>query len=186
MARPMRIEFPGAVYHVTARGNERKKIFRQDRDKEDYLEILALVLGRFGWLCHSYCLMDNHYHLIIETPRGNLSRGMMQLNGNYAQHFYRKYNRVGNLFQDRYNAILVEKETYLPELSRYVVLNPVKARIVQLPEEWPWSSYRAIIGKTRKPDFLTIDWILSQFGIQDQPPKIYKTGPPKFPSPKKC
>ena len=105
----MRIEFSGAVYHVTARGNERKKIFRQVQDKEDFLEILALVMGRFGWLCHSYCLMDNHYHLLIETPKGNLSRGMMQLNGNYAQQFNRKYTRVGHLFQDRYKAILVEK-----------------------------------------------------------------------------
>ena len=164
MARTLRIEFPGAVYHITARGNERKKIFRNDRDKHDFLDILALVLDRFGWLCHSYSLMDNHYHLMIETPRGNLSRGMMQLNGNYAQHFNRKYNRVGHLFQDRYKAILVEKEAYLMELSRYVVLNPVDARIVQLPEEWPWSSYRATIGKTEKPVFLTIDWILLQFG----------------------
>lgn len=159
----MRIEFPGAFYHITARGNERKNIFRADGDKEDFLEILALTMERFDWLCHSYCLMDNHYHLLIETPKGNLSRGMMQLNGKYAQYFNRKYNRVGHLFQDRYKAILVEKEAYLLELSRYVVLNPVKARIVELPGEWRWSSYRATIGETKKPGFLTVEWILSQF-----------------------
>ncbi|MBE0460490.1 MAG: transposase [Candidatus Aminicenantes bacterium] len=164
MSRPLRIEFPGAVYHITARGNERKAIFRNDQDKKSYLELLALVVKRFHWLCHGYCLMGNHYHLLIETLESNLSRGMKQLNGIYTQKFNNKYKRVGHLFQGRYKAILVEKESYLLELSRYIVLNPVRAGIVSQPEEWPWSSYCAIIGKVKKPEFLITDWILTQLG----------------------
>jgi len=164
MSRPLRIEFPGAVYHITARGNEKKAIFRNDHDKKSCLELLALVVKRFHWLCHGYCLMGNHYHLLIETLESNLSRGMKQLNGIYTQKFNNKYKRVGHLFQGRYKAILVEKESYLLELSRYIVLNPVRAGIVSQPEEWPWSSYCAIIGKAKKPEFLITDWILTQFG----------------------
>lgn len=165
MSRPLRIEFPGAVYHITARGNEKKAIFRNNQDKKSYLELLALVVKRFHWLCHGYCLLGNHYHLLIETLESNLSRGMKQLNGIYTQKFNNKYKRVGHLFQGRYKAILVEKESYLLELSRYIVLNPVRAGIVSQPEEWPWSNYCAIIGKVKKPEFLIIDWILSQFSL---------------------
>ena len=165
MSRPLRIEFPGAVYHITARGNEKKAIFRNDQDKKSYLELLALVVKRFHWLCHGYCLLGNHYHLLIETLESNLSRGMKQLNGIYTQKFNNKYKRVGHLFQGRYKAILVEKESYLLELSRYIVLNPVRAGIVSQPGEWPWSNYCAIIGKVKKPEFLIIDWILSQFSL---------------------
>jgi REP element-mobilizing transposase RayT len=165
MSRPLRIEFPGAVYHITSRGNEKKTIFRNNQDKKSYLELLALVVKRFHWLCHGYCLLGNHYHLLIETLESNLSRGMKQLNGIYSQKFNNKYKRVGHLFQGRYKAILVEKESYLLELSRYIVLNPVRAGIVSQPEEWPWSNYCAIIGKVKKPEFLIIDWILSQFSL---------------------
>ena len=165
MSRPLRIEFPGAVYHITARGNEKKAIFRNDQDKKSYLELLALVVKRFHWLCHGYCLLGNHYHLLIETLESNLSRGMKQLNGIYTQKFNNKYKRVGHLFQGRYKAILVEKESYLLELSRYIVLNPVRAGIVSQLGEWPWSNYCAIIGKVKKPEFLIIDWILSQFSL---------------------
>jgi len=165
MSRPLRIEFPGAVYHITARGNEKKAIFRNNQDKKSYLELLTLVVKRFHWLCHGYCLLGNHYHLLIETLESNLSRGMKQLDGIYTQKFNNKYKRVGHLFQGRYKAILVEKESYLLELSRYIVLNPVRAGIVSQLEEWPWSSYCAIIGKVKKPEFLIIDWILSQFSL---------------------
>ena len=165
MSRPLRIEFPGAIYHITTRGNEKKAIFRNDQDKKSYLELLGLVVKRFHWLCHGYCLLGNHYHLLIETLENNLSRGMKQLNGIYTQKFNNKYKRVGHLFQGRYKAILVEKESYLLELSRYIVLNPVRAGIVSQPEEWPWSNYCAIIGKVKKPEFLIIDWILSQFSL---------------------
>jgi REP element-mobilizing transposase RayT len=163
MARPLRIEFLGAVYHITTRGNEKKTIFRNDQDRERFIEILSLVIKRFKWICHSYCLMGNHYHLLIETPAANLSRGMKQLNGIYTQSFNRIHNRVGHLFQGRFKSILIEKESYLLVLSRYMVLNPVRAGKVNHPGEWPWSSYGAITEDVKKPDFLTVDWILSQF-----------------------
>lgn len=164
MARQLRIQFAGALYHITHRGNERRSIFLDNKDKETFLDLLSFVIDRFDWRCYAYVLMPNHYHFIIETPKGNLSRGMMQLNSIYTQRFNRRYKRVGHLFQGRFKSILVEKEPYLLELSRYVVLNPVRARLVTLLGEWKWSSYNATIGKAPKPEFLTIEWILSQFG----------------------
>ncbi len=164
MARALRIEFPGAIYHVTSRGNERKAIFRNVSDRKTFLEILAQVKERFDWECHAYVLMENHYHLLIETPKGNLSRGMKPLNSLYAQKFNFRYKRTGHLFQGRYKAFLIEKECYLLELSRYIVLNPVRAGLVENPDEYKWSSFRATIGKELKPKFLSIDWLLSQFG----------------------
>ena len=142
MARPLRIEFPGALYHVTSRGNARQRVFRDDEDRETFLATLAWVVARFRWRCHAYCLMDNHIHLLIDTPQPNLSRGMRQLNGVYTQRFNRRHRRVGHLFQGRFQAILVEKEGYLLELARYIVLNPVRAKMVKTPERYPWSSYR--------------------------------------------
>jgi len=143
MARPLRIEFPGAVYHVTSRDNTRAPIFIDDSDREDFLSILGSVVRRYNWLCHAYCLMGNHYHLIIETIEGNISRGMRQLNGVYTQKFNWKHARTGHIFQGRFKAILVEKESYLLEVSRYVVLNPVRANMVERPEAWRWSNYAA-------------------------------------------
>ncbi len=163
MARPLRIEYPGAVYHITTRGNAYQKIFLDDNDREKFLEILGETVVRFNWLCHGYCLMMNHYHLLIETVDPTLSRGMRQLNGVYTQVFNRRHKQVGHLFQGRYKAILVEKEAYLLELSRYIVRNPVRAKMVAAPEEWKWSSYRATVGLVDPPLFLTTDWILSQF-----------------------
>ncbi len=164
MARPLRIEYPGAVYHITSRGNAKKSIFRDDRDRERFLEILSSVVKRYNWLCYGYCLMDNHYHLLIETPDVNLSKGMRQLNGVYTQSFNRTHKSVGHVFQGRYKAILVEKESYLLELCRYVVLNPVRAGIVKRPEDWRWSSYISTAGIKRAPEYLTVDWIFGQFG----------------------
>ncbi|MBN2282885.1 MAG: transposase [Deltaproteobacteria bacterium] len=164
MARPLRIEYPYAIYHVTSRGNARHDIYRNDSDKNTFLNVLESVVERYNWLCHAYCLMKNHYHLVIETPDGNLSKGMRHLNGVYTQKFNYRYNNVGHLFQGRYKAILVEKESYLLSLCRYIVLNPVRTGIVSGPERWPWSSYRAMAGMTQKPPFLTIDWLLLQFG----------------------
>jgi REP element-mobilizing transposase RayT len=164
MARPLRIEFPGAVYHVTSRGNARQAIFIDDEDRGRFLDGLSLVVERFKWLCHSYCLMENHYHLLIETPDGNLSKGMRELNGVYTQGFNQRYKRVGHLFQGRYKAIIVEKDNHLLSLCRYVVLNPVRVGLIKRPEHWRWSSYRATIGLVKRLSFLTIDWILSQFG----------------------
>jgi REP element-mobilizing transposase RayT len=164
MSRPLRIEFAGAYYHVTSRGNRRKSIFRGDQDRLSFLEILEKVNRRYHWICHAYCLMDNHYHLVIETPEGNLSRGMRQLNGVYTMSFNRRNRTVGHVFQGRYKAILVEKESYLWEVCRYVVLNPVRAAWVKEPEEWRWSSYRGTVGKGRAHSCLTIDGILGQMG----------------------
>jgi putative transposase len=164
MTRPLRIEFPGAVYHITSRGNAKAPIFLDDKDRQDFLEILRSIINRFNWLCHTYCLMNNHYHMLIETFEGNLSKGMRQLNGLYTQLFNRKHKRVGHLYQGRYKAILVDKDNYLLSLCRYIVLNPVRAGLANYPEEWKWSSYRSTIGKDKAVACLTIEWILSQFG----------------------
>lgn len=163
MARPLRIEFPGALYHVTSRGNAQAPIFLSDLDRRSFLDQLSHVIDRDHWLCHAFCLMDNHYHLLIETPDGNLSRGMRQLNGGYTQHFNRQRKRVGHLFQGRYKAILVDKDAYLLELARYIVLNPVRAGMVSSPLDWPWSSYSTTLGKKPKWPFVTTDWLLEQF-----------------------
>ena len=164
MARPLRIEYPGALYHLTARGNARTPIFLDDEDKSLFLAILGDLVERYNWCCHGYCLMDNHYHLLIETPDANLSAGMRQLGGIYTQRFNRRHDRVGHLFQGRYKSILVEKERYLLELCRYLVLNPVRAHMVANPGDYPWSSYTATAGISSKPQFLHTAWILAQFG----------------------
>lgn len=164
MARPLRIEYAGAVYHLTSRGNAREAIFLDERDYTEFLEVLCLVSKRYNWIIHAYCLMTNHYHLLIETPEGNLSIGMRQLNGIYTQRFNRGHNRVGHIFQGRYKAVLVDKDSYLLELCRYVVLNPVRAGMVKNPQEWQWSSYIGIIGQGKGVSCLTTDWILSHFG----------------------
>jgi putative transposase len=163
MARPLRIEHPGAVYHVTSRGNAREDIFISDTDRLKFLEILGNTVEKYNWLCHAFCLLDNHYHLIIETPDPNLSLGMRQLNGVYTQSFNRIHQRVGHVFQGRYKAILVEKESHLLELCRYVVLNPVRAGMVTKPGNWKWSSYKSTASSGMVPDYLTIEWVLGQF-----------------------
>jgi putative transposase len=164
MARPLRLEFVGAVYHLTSRGNARQRIFLNDADRELFLGTLAHVVSRYSWICHAYCLMANHYHLLIETPKANLSIGMRQLNGIYTQSFNRRHRRVGHLFQGRFKAILVEKESYLLELCRYIVLNPVRVKGGSNPAAWKWSSYRATGGLVAVPKFLRTDWLLEQFG----------------------
>lgn len=164
VARPLRLEFPGALYHITSRGDRREAIYETNSDRESFLEILADVCDVHNWDCHAYCLMDNHYHLLIETPDGNLSRGMRQLNGVYTQWFNRNHDRVGHVFQGRYKAIHVDKDAYLLELSRYVVLNPVRAGMVRSVRDWPWSSYRATMGQSEVPPWLYVDWLLSRFG----------------------
>ncbi len=163
MARPVRIEFPGALYHITARGNKKENIFNRDRDRMVFLKILNETVTRYHFICYAYCLMPNHYHLLIETPNGNLSLGIRELNGVYAQKLNWVYKTVGHVFQGRFKAILVEKESYLLELCRYIVLNPVRAGMVQYPWEWQWSSYQATVGQAENPKFLSTEWILSQF-----------------------
>jgi REP element-mobilizing transposase RayT len=166
MARPLRIEFTGALYHVTARGNAQQDIFLDDEDRQRFLGVLDRVVSRFHLLLHAYCLMDNHFHLVVETPEANLSKAMRQLNGVYTQAFNRRHGRVGHVLQGRFKAIVVDRDSYLLELCRYVVLNPVRARSTRKPDTYSWSSYRATAGLTPTPSFLTIDWLLSQFGRQ--------------------
>jgi len=164
MARPLRIEYAGAVYHVTSRGNGRKPIFRDDEDRMVLLDILKEVKDRYHWCCFAYCLMENHYHLVIETPDANLSQGMRQLNGVYTMRFNRRHDTVGHVFQGRYKAILIQKESHLLEVCRYVVLNPVRARLVRNPEDWRWSSYRATAGMEEVHPCLTRQWVWGQLG----------------------
>ena len=168
MARPLRLEYSSALYHVTSRGDGREDIYRADSDHQLFLGVLADVWSRFNWTIHAYCLMTNHYHLVVETPDANLAKGMRELNGVYTQRFNRCYERVGHVFQGRYKAILVQKETYLLELARYVVLNPVRARMVRTPAEYPWSSYRAMIGEVTAPEWLETRWILAAFGEAEE------------------
>ncbi len=166
MARPLRLEFAGALYHVTSRGDRQEDIYLEDKDRETFLDVLSEVCNRFNWIVHAYCLMTNHYHLLIETPDANLSQGMRQLNGVYTQTFNRQHKRVGHVFQGRYKAILVQKETYLLELARYIVLNPVRAHMVRTAKDWPWSSYRATAGYIEPPKALNIDWLLAAFAVR--------------------
>lgn len=164
MARPLRIEFEGALYHITSRGNEKRFIFRSDEDRKIFLNILSDVNKKYNWLCHAYCLMNNHYHSVIETPDGNLSQGMRQLNGVYTQTFNKRHKRVGHIFQGRYKAILIDRESYLLEVCRYVVLNPVRAMSAKDPGEWKWSSYRGTAGLEKPNPCLMTNWVLGQFG----------------------
>jgi len=164
MTRPLRVEYPDAYYHVINRGNYQKKIFVNDRDKEKFLEYLEKAAERFSIIIHSYCLMTNHYHLLIQTPDSNLSLAMQWINVSYATYFNRKRDRRGHLFQGRFKAILIDADEYLKHLSRYIHLNPVRAKMVSSPGVYQWSSYGAFIGKQKPPQFLEINWLLSNFG----------------------
>ncbi len=173
MARPLRIEYPGAVYHVTSRGNARRGIFSDDEDREMFLSLLATVNQKYRWVCHSYCLMDNHYHLILETTAGNLSKGMRQLNGVYTMRFNRRHRSVGHILQGRYKAILIQKDDHLVAVCRYTILNPVRAKLVETPDESRWSSFRALVGLEIPHPCLTIGWILGQFGMERREAELH-------------
>jgi REP element-mobilizing transposase RayT/DNA-directed RNA polymerase specialized sigma24 family protein len=154
MSRPLRIEFPGAVYHVTARGDRRESIFDDDDDRQLFLSVLAQALERFDALALAYCLMGNHYHLVLHTRAANLSRLMRHLNGVYTQSYNRRHGKVGHLLQGRFKAILVDREAYLLTVCRYVELNPVRAGMVEEPSQWGWSSYLAHVGRAQTPAWL--------------------------------
>jgi len=166
MSRPLRLEFQNALYHVTSCGDRREDIYEDDTDRFAFLNILASVIDQFNWSCFAYCLMDNHYHFLVQTPDANLSKGMRQLNGVFTQTYNRRHNKTGHLFQGRYKAILVDKDAYLLELSRYIVLNPVKARMVKQVGDWKWSSYQAMTGEIAAPQWLSVSYLLSQFSKQ--------------------
>lgn len=163
MTRPLRIEFPGALYHVTGRGDRLNSIYRDVTDRYVWLEVLDLVCKRFHFVIHAYCQMTNHYHLLVETVEGNLAQGMRQLNGIYSQRLNRRHGLAGHVFQGRYHAVLVQKEAHLLELSRYLVLNPVRAGMVETADDWYWSSYRFMLSAAGKPAWLDAGWLLGQF-----------------------
>jgi putative transposase len=164
MSRPLRLDHAGAIWHVTSRGNELKEIYRDDGDRQRWLDVLGRVAGRYNWRVYGYVQMGNHYHLLIETVEASLSRGMRQLNGVYAQAFNRRHKRVGHLFQGRFHGELVQRETHLLEVLRYVVLNPVRAGMVGQAGDWAWSSYRATAGLGGSPAWLDTLWAIEQFG----------------------
>lgn len=166
MTRPLRIQFPGALYHITSRGDRREAIYLDDEDRQIWINILASVCERYNWKVHAYCQMTNHYHLLIESIDGNLSNGMRQLNGVYTQRFNVRHKQVGHLFQGRFKAILVQRGSHLLELSRYVVLNPVRAGMVTAADDWAWSSFCAMMNHVQRPPWLDTDWILTQFSTQ--------------------
>ena len=166
MTRPLRIEFEGAFYHIISRGNEKSNIYRDIKDRKNFLDILRVLVKRFQWKVHTYCLMDNHYHLLVETPLPNLSEGMRQLNGIYTQRFNRRWNRVGHLFQGRFKSYIIDKESYFLELCRYIVLNPLQGGNVKNIEDWEWSSYQTLTGLNSKKDIVFTDTIWSYFSKQ--------------------
>jgi len=164
MARALRVEYSGAVYHVTSRGNRRQRIFNDDRDREHFLELLGELTRRYGWIISVYVLMTNHFHLVIETPEPNLAAGMKWLNSSYACWYNRRHGMVGHLFGERYKAIHVQTEEYMQRLARYVVLNPVRAQMVATPGEYRWSSYLATAGLEDCPEWLKTRGLEQYFG----------------------
>jgi putative transposase len=162
--RSLRNLEPGGIYHVTARGNRRQRIFLADEDRELFLTLLARIAIPLRWFFHAYCLMENHYHLVIETPEANLSAGMQRVNGRYAQGFNSRYALTGHLFQGRFHSVSVTSDGHLLELARYLALNPVRAGLCARPEDWPWSSCRAVLGMVSPPTFLRIERVLDCFG----------------------
>jgi len=169
MARPLRIEFEGAFYHVMARGNARQIIYQDDRDRKSFIDNLGRVCLRFDWTVWAWCLMGNHYHLLIETREPTLSKGMREVNGVYTQAFNRRHRQVGHVLQGRYKAILVDQDAYLLELARYIVLNPVRAHLVRSAGDYEWSSYKAVMGKVSAPEWMAVDDILAMFHQQRDP-----------------
>jgi REP element-mobilizing transposase RayT len=163
MPRPPRLQAHGATYHVTTRGNRKQEIFTDTRDRLRFLQLLGQSVELLGWRCHTYCLMTNHYHLLVQTPEPDISRGMHRLNGVYAKWFNWRHDYGGHLFERRFHDQLVEGHAHLLELTRYIVLNPVRAGLVRTAGEWRWSSYNATIGRAQQPAFLTTSWVLSLF-----------------------
>lgn len=163
MNRPLRIDLDRATYHITSRGDRQDRIFRSDSDRLTWLTLLGETCERFNFAVLAYCQMSNHYHILLETFDGELSRGMRHLNGTYSQYFNRTHGLVGHVFQGRFGGILCQRERYLKALARYIELNPVRAKMVLLPCGWPWSSYAATIGLVDRPHWLHSDELLAHF-----------------------
>ena len=156
------------MYHVTARGNRGQPIFADDTDRRRFLEYLGRGVTKFEWTCHAYCLMTTHYHLMITTPEANIGRGMHLINGGHAQAFNHRHGLSGHLFGDRYYSVVLDHDSHLLELIRYLALNPVRAGLCRSPEQWSWSSYRYALGLPPKPDFLSTDFLLECFAIDQK------------------
>jgi len=167
MPRGPREKIPGAFYHVMSRGNEKQTIYGCVGDKEKFLHYLKKGSRNHGALIHCYCMMENHFHLLVETPYGNISQVMHSINSSYSKYFNSKWNRVGHLFQGRYKSKVIETDSYLLELSRYIHLNPVKAGLVQRPESYRWSSYHSYLGNDDGFDFVQQKFILSLVGSEE-------------------
>ena len=163
MPRHSRIEYPGAIYHAMTRGNRRTRIYEDDTDRRLFLALIVEVVRRYAVKVFAFCLMENHYHLVVETPRGNLAAAMRQLNGVFAQASNRRHGRSGHLFGGRYRSPVVQFERYLKRVVRYVVLNPVRARMTGEAAGWAWSSYRAMAGLEAAPEWLCLDWLTAAF-----------------------
>lgn len=163
MSRPLRLQFPGALYHVTSRGDHKCAIYQDRTDYVVWLTILGEICAQYNFVIHGYCQMTNHYHLIVETLDGNLSQGMQQLNGRYSQYYNRRHALVGHVFQGRFKAILVQREQYMMELARYVVLNPLRAGLVTTLDEWRWSNYLCFMGRQTIPAWLDTSTTLQTF-----------------------
>jgi putative transposase len=163
MGRQLRIEFPGAFYHVTSRGNQQQAIVKDDQDRHTFLDCLGRAHDKFGGLIHTFCLMDNHFHLFIETPRGHLSRIMHLIKTSYSLYYNSRYSRVGHLFQGRFNAILIDADSYAMAVSRYIHLNPFRAGHVSDPRDYPWSSILEFVGNRVTQRWLKVDFVLSLF-----------------------
>jgi len=164
VSRQLRLEHPGALWHVTSRGNERREIVRDEEDRRRFVRLLAHAVLQHRWLLHAWVLMSNHYHLLVETPEIGLSDGMKWLNEMCAITFNERYERVGHLFQGRFKGIIVEREGHLLELVRYIVLNPVRCGMVRFASDFQWSNYRATAGLLSAPPWLETEWTLRQFG----------------------
>ncbi|UGQ47140.1 transposase [Massilia endophytica] len=164
MPRPSRTQFPGALYHVTARGNRRANIFVDDYDRQLWQDMLGETVERFGFTVHGFCLTPNHFHLLVQTRLANLSEGMHYLNGKYAKKFNWRHKLTGHVIQDRFYALLIERESHLLEVARYIALNPLRAQLARDPAAWAWSHHRYCCGLAHSPHWLTTSWIVSQFG----------------------
>ncbi len=168
MSRPVRIEFPGATYHVTSKSRLKQVIFIDDDDRGSFLNMLENVVQRFGWLIHSFVLLSDHYELVVEVPESNLSKGMRQLNGVYTQHFNRRHGREGPIFHGRFKSVLFEKKSYLLPICRHVVTGPHRLPVPENYALYKWSSYRALAGQARKPSFLHPDEVLKSFAKREK------------------
>ena len=173
MPRPLRPQIEHGSYHVTSRGNRKQEIYVDAADRKYFLELATRNCERYEWMIHAYCLMTNHYHLLVETPQANISAAMQRLNAMYAEWFNWRHRVSGHLFQGRFHSVSIKTDAQFATVCRYIVLNPVRAGICDDPVEYGWSSYRATAGVDRPPDFLTLTRIGELFGGRVEPAAMF-------------